>query len=145
MQKARRRPARHARKSSRRRSLPPPCAPARPRRMAPWRSSSSTRRERQARRQPVTQLNWSWIALMATVPGMLGAGLAYPCWRKTEVILGNLAGTAVILGFAFALIFRESAEVDRLTRACLDQGYTCWPIPSAFVRYAIYASIGFLE
>jgi hypothetical protein len=93
----------------------------------------------------VTQLNWSWIALMATVPGLLGAGLAYPCWRKTEVILGNLAGTAVILGFAFALIFRESAEVDRLTRACLDQGYTCWPIPSAFVRYAIYASIGFLE
>ena len=45
-------------------------------------------------------------------------------------LMRNLAGTAVILAFAFALIFRESAEVDRVTRACLDQGYTCWPVPS---------------
>ena len=93
----------------------------------------------------MTGLNWQWIVLMATVPTLLGTLLAYPCWRKTEVILGNLAGTAVILAFAFALIFRESAEVDRATRACLDQGYTCWPVPSGFVRYAIYAGIGFLE
>jgi len=93
----------------------------------------------------MTQLNWSWIALMATAPGLLGLLLAYPCWRKTEMILGNLAGTAIILGFAFGLIFRESAEVDRVTRACLDAGYTCWPVPGAFVRYAIYAAIGFLE
>jgi len=82
---------------------------------------------------------------MATAPGILGVLVAYPCWRKTEIILGNLAGTAVILAFAFALIFRESAEVDRVTRACLDAGYTCWPEPSAFIRYAIYAGIGFLE
>jgi hypothetical protein len=93
----------------------------------------------------VTGLNWSWIALMATAPGVAGVLLAYPCWRKTEVILGNLAGTAVILGFALALIFRESAEVDRVTRQCIEAGYTCWPVPSAFVRYAIYAAIGFLE
>jgi hypothetical protein len=93
----------------------------------------------------VTELNWQWIALMATAPGILGVLLAWTCWRKTEIILGNLAGTAVILGFAFALIFRESAEVERVTRACLDAGYTCWPSPSAFVRYAIYAAIGFLE
>ena len=90
-------------------------------------------------------LNWQWIALMATAPWMLGVLLAWPCWRKTEYILGNLAGAAIILGFAFALIFRESAEVDRITRACLDQNYTCWPVPSGFVRYAIYAAIGFLE
>ena len=93
----------------------------------------------------MTDLNWSWIALMATAPGLAGLLLAYPCWRKTEIILGNLAGAAIILGFAFALIFRESAEVDRVTRACLDAGYTCWPVPSAFVRYAIYAAIGFME
>jgi hypothetical protein len=93
----------------------------------------------------VTQLNWGWIALMATVPGILGVLIAYPCWRKADVILGNLAGSAITLGFAFALIFRESAEVDRVTRACLDAGYTCWPVPSAFVRYAIYAAIGFIE
>src|SRR5438876_9213215 len=82
---------------------------------------------------------------MATLPGILGVLIAYPVWRKTEYILGNLAGAAIILGFAFALIFRESAEVDRVTRACLDQGYTCWPAPSGFIRYAIYAAIGFLE
>jgi len=72
---------------------------------------------------------------MATLPGVLGVLVAYPCWRKAEIILG----------FAFALIFRESAEVDRVTRACLDAGYTCWPAPSGFTRYAIYASMGFLE
>ncbi len=82
---------------------------------------------------------------MATVPGVLGVLLAYSCWRQREYILGNLAGSAVILGTAFALIFRESAEVDRVTRACLDAGYTCWPVPSAFARYAIYAGIGFVE
>src|ERR1041385_6880692 len=72
---------------------------------------------------------------MATVPGICGVLLAYVCWRGAEIILG----------FACALIFRESAEVDRVTRVCLDAGYTCWPVPSAFVRYAIYAAIGFLE
>ena len=46
---------------------------------------------------------------------------------------------------AFALIFRESAEVDRVTRACLADNYTCWPVPSAFVRYVIYAAIGMVE
>jgi len=93
----------------------------------------------------VTDLNWGWIALMATVPGILGVLLAYVCWRKAEIILGNLAGSAIILAFAFALIFRESAEVDHVTRACMDAGYTCWPVPSAFVRYAVYAALGFTE
>ena len=93
----------------------------------------------------MTELNWQWIGLMATVPALAGALLAWPCWHRKEFILGNLAGATIILAAAFALIFRESAEVDRVTRACLDQGYTCWPVPSAFVRYAIYAGIGFLE
>lgn len=93
----------------------------------------------------MTELSWGWIALMATAPGIAAVLLAYAIWRQEEYILGNLAGTAIILGTAFALIFRESAEVDRVTRACLDAGYTCWPVPSAFVRYAIYAGIGFIE
>jgi hypothetical protein len=82
---------------------------------------------------------------MATAPAAVGALIAYPCWRKQEPILGNLAGTAVIIATAFALIFRESAEVDRITRACVADNYTCWPVPSAFIRYAIYAGIGFVE
>ena len=57
----------------------------------------------------------------------------------------NLAGTVVIFGSALGFILRESVALDRLTRQCLDAGLTCWPQPSAFSRYAIYAAIGLLE
>jgi len=93
----------------------------------------------------VNGLSWEWIGVMATVPFILGALVAYPVWLKQESILGSLAGAAIIIATAFALIFRESAEVDRVTRACLAENYTCWPVPSAFVRYAIYAAIGMVE
>jgi hypothetical protein len=90
-------------------------------------------------------LNWQWIALMATAPLIVGVLVALPVWRTTQVILGNLAGTAVIFGSAFALILREFVELERLTRTCLDTGVTCWPEPSAFTRYAIYAFIALIE
>ena len=32
-----------------------------------------------------------------------------------------------------------------MSRRCLDAGYACWPEPSAFTRYAIYAFIGLFE
>ena len=28
---------------------------------------------------------------------------------------------------------------------CLDAGFVCWPEPSAFTRFAIYAFIGLIE
>jgi hypothetical protein len=91
-------------------------------------------------------LSWWWIAVMAVVPPLVAPFVAYAIWRHGEMILGNLAGSAVILGTALALILRESAEIDRLTRACLDAGYSsCAPVPSPIVRHAIYAGIGFLE
>jgi hypothetical protein len=90
-------------------------------------------------------LSWRWIALMLTVPPVAGGLAAYPLWRNREMIFGNLVGTAVILGAAFALILRESVELERITRTCLAAGYTCWPVPSAFARYAIYAGIGMIE
>jgi hypothetical protein len=93
----------------------------------------------------VTGLNWTWIALMVVAPPLVAPLVAYLGWRHSEMILGNLAGTMVILGTALALIVRESTEVSRVTQACLDAGYTCWPEPSAFVRYAVYAGIGFAE
>jgi hypothetical protein len=89
--------------------------------------------------------SWNWIALMATAPFAAGLAVAFPVWRTKEIVLGNLAGSAVIFIAALALILRESAEIDRVTRACLDAGFVCWPDPSAFTRYAIYAGIGLGE
>ena len=76
----------------------------------------------------------------------LAAGLvALPVWLKGEPIFGNLVGTAVIFGSAVGLILRERVELESITQQCLDQGYTCWPDPSAFTRYAIYAFIALFE
>jgi hypothetical protein len=93
----------------------------------------------------VTELSWRWIALMLTVPPAVGVLVAFPCWRKREMILGNLAGTIVIFGAAIALIVRESIELSGVIGSCLNAGYTCWPVPPAFTRYAIYAGIGLVE
>ena len=75
----------------------------------------------------------------------MGGLVALPIWLKGEPILGNLAGTAVIFGAAIALIVRERGALDRLAQQCLDEGFMCWPDPSAFTRYAIYAFIGLFE
>jgi len=93
----------------------------------------------------VNELNWSWIALALTVPGLVGALIAVPIWLKGQPILGNLAGTIVIFGAAVGLILRERVELDRLAEACLDRGFVCFPEPSAFTRYAIYAFIALFE
>src|SRR5262249_39839444 len=79
-------------------------------------------------------------------PLPIGMLAALPVWRRRETILGNVAGTVVIFGTAFALIFREAAMLDALRQACVDAGYAaCFPSPAAFTRYAIYASIGLAE
>jgi hypothetical protein len=94
----------------------------------------------------MNELSWRWIVVMLLAPLPCGMLVAAPLWRRREMILGNIAGSAVILGTAFALIFRESAVLDALRQACFDAGGTvCWPTPSAFARYAIYATIGLAE
>jgi len=82
---------------------------------------------------------------MLTVPPLTGVLVAFPLWRKNQMILGNITGTVVIFAAAIALISRESVDVYRLTQACLDSGFVCWPSPSAFTRYAIYAGIALVE
>ena len=67
-----------------------------------------------------------------------------PFWRKADVF-GNIVGTALIFGWAFALIFREHIELERVVLQCLDDGAVCWPEPSAFTRFAIYAFIALIE
>ena len=94
----------------------------------------------------MTELSWRWIGLMLVVPLPVAVVIALPIWRRHEMILGNLAGTAVIFGMAFGLILIESARLDELRRSCFEHGFiVCWPTPSAFARYAIYASIGLVE
>jgi hypothetical protein len=51
----------------------------------------------------------------------------------------------VIFGTAIGLIMREHVMLERLAQACLDQGQVCWPEPTAFSRYAIYAFIALVE
>jgi hypothetical protein len=93
----------------------------------------------------LTELNWLWIGVLLAVPPFVAVAVAFPLWKNEQMILGNVAGTAVIVAAAFALIARESVEIYGATQACLDAGTTCWPNPSAFMRYAIYAGIGLLE
>jgi hypothetical protein len=90
-------------------------------------------------------VSWFWIAVMVTAPPFAGVLVALPLWRGGQPMLGNVAGTMVIFGAALGLILRESVELDGVARACLDAGVVCWPQPTAFMRYAIYASIGLFE
>jgi drug/metabolite transporter (DMT)-like permease len=93
----------------------------------------------------VAELNWSWIALALTVQPIVALLAAVPFWRKDQMVLGNIAGTALIFASGVGLILREYVTLDRLTQACLDAGTVCWPNPSAFTRFAIYASIAMIE
>jgi hypothetical protein len=93
----------------------------------------------------VVGLSWTWIAVMLLVPLPVAALAAAPVWRRSEFILGNLAGSAVIFGTSVTLIFRERVALDALVQACLDKGVACWPDPSPFDRYAIFAGIAFVQ
>jgi len=93
----------------------------------------------------MNDLSWFWIALAVAVPPVVGGLVAVPIWLKGQPILGNLAGTVVIFGAAIALIGREHVELERIMQACLERGVTCWPNPSPFARYAIYAFIALFE
>ena len=93
----------------------------------------------------MTGLQWFWIGMQVIVPPIVSLLVAWPLWSRDQPIFGNLAGSIVLFGSAFALIMREHVEIDRAVRQCLDQGFTCWPEPIAFTRFAIYASISMLE
>ena len=82
---------------------------------------------------------------MAAVPLPCALLVAYPFWRMAQMIFGNIVGTAVIFGSAFAMILREHAEIDRVVQGCLDEGLACFPEPGAFTRFAIYAFIELIQ
>ena len=39
----------------------------------------------------------------------------------------------------------ECKDRQNILQACLDAGEFCWPVPSEFTRFAIYAFIGLAE
>jgi hypothetical protein len=94
----------------------------------------------------MNQLNWYWVTFSLTVPPLAGGLVAFPFWRKDQAIFGNIFGTVVIFGSAFALIMREHIELDRLIQQCLESGQeVCSPDPSPFARFAIYAFIALFQ
>jgi hypothetical protein len=93
----------------------------------------------------VNGLSWYWITLAATVPPIMAVLVAYAFWRGGQNTFGNIVGTAVLFASALGLILREYVDLDRLTNECLDAGTTCFPQPSAFTRFAVYAFIALIE
>ena len=92
------------------------------------------------------QLNWYWIWLSVAVPFVVGGLVACPFWWKDQAIFGNIFGTVIIFGAAFAFIMRERVELDRLIQECFDSGKEiCSPDPSPFSRFAIYAFIALFQ
>lgn len=93
----------------------------------------------------VDGLNWFWIGVALVAPMAAGLMLAWPIWLTGQPILGNIAGTLIIFGSAVGMIMREHTELDLVVQACIEQGTTCWPNPSAFTRFAVYAFIGLAQ
>ncbi|MFN7917183.1 MAG: hypothetical protein U0Q55_17705 [Vicinamibacterales bacterium] len=93
----------------------------------------------------VTGLDWFWIGIAATAPLLGGLLVAWPIWLWKQSILGNIAGSIVAFGFAIAMIMRERTALDLAVNACIEAGTTCWPDPSAFTRFALYAFIGLAQ
>jgi hypothetical protein len=93
----------------------------------------------------VNGLDWFWIGIAATAPLVAGLLLAWPIWLWKQPILGNIAGSIVAFGFGIAMIMRERTALDLAVNACIEAGETCWPDPSAFTRFAIYAFISLAQ
>jgi hypothetical protein len=94
----------------------------------------------------MNHLNWYWVTISLIVPPLVGGLIAFPFWRKDQAIFGNIFGTVVIFGAAFALIMREKVELDGLIQQCLESGQEiCSPEPSPFARFAVYAFIALFQ
>ncbi|HEY2432858.1 MAG TPA: hypothetical protein VGI12_09325 [Vicinamibacterales bacterium] len=90
-------------------------------------------------------LSWYWITIELTVTPLVGLLFALPLWLNDQPIFGNLLGTVIMFGSAFALIMREHIQIDVVVRKCIDDGIPCFPHPEAFTRFAVYAFIALFE
>jgi hypothetical protein len=90
-------------------------------------------------------LSWFWIGIALLVPPVVAFLAAYPLWNMGQPIFGNIFGTIILFGAAIGFIMREHVELEKIVKKCIDDGATCWPEPSAFARFAIYAFIGLFQ
>ena len=93
----------------------------------------------------MSELNWRFIALALTAPPVAGLLIASAFWWKGWMTFGNIVGAGIVFAASIGLILTEHVELDRLTQECLEAGIPCFPQPSAFTRFAIYAFIALLE
>ena len=47
-------------------------------------------------------LNWYWITWQLTAAPVLGFLATFPLWRRADMIMGNILGSAVIFVWALA-------------------------------------------
>ena len=86
-----------------------------------------------------------WLRTQANAPSQK------PWFTHTEAAdAGQMAQGKVAAGQMKATPhhwkWREiSPYLDKIAQDCVDAGTVCWPEPSAFTRFAIYAFIGLLE
>ncbi len=90
-------------------------------------------------------LAWKWIGLQAVIPPVAALLAALPFWRKRQMIFGTIVGTVIVCATAVGLILREHVELDALIQACFDEGNPCFPHPSDFTRFAVYAFVAIFE
>ena len=90
-------------------------------------------------------LSWFWISIAITIPPVVALIAAYPIWSKGAPIFGNIFGTIILFASAIGFMMREHVELDAIVQDCLRRNVTCWPEPSAFSRYAVYAFISLLQ
>jgi len=82
---------------------------------------------------------------MVVVPPLVSLPVAFMLWRKRDPAVGNIVGMVIVFMMSMGMILLEYADLAGLSQACLDRGQLCWPTPSGFIRYTIYASIGLIH
>jgi len=92
----------------------------------------------------VIGMRWWPIALAVALPTIAALLVARLFWRNDSTV-GNIIGSFVIGIAMIGFIAREYADLDQQRRACVAREQACTFQPQDFTRYAVYASIGFVE
>ena len=84
------------------------------------------------------------IGVAIVAPTVVALLVARLFWGKDSTV-GNIVGSGVIAVAMVGFISREYVDLGQQRLVCAAREWACAFWPSDFVRYAIYASIGFFE